>query len=48
MCGIVTQFSVARFVASPPPASQAAARSSYFGLMLTLTSLCGLSERYGL
>jgi asparagine synthase (glutamine-hydrolysing) len=39
---------VARFVASPPSVSHGAARSSYFGLMLTLTSLCVLSERYGL
>jgi asparagine synthase (glutamine-hydrolysing) len=39
---------VKRFLASPPPETNATARSGYFGQMLTMTSLCVLGERYGL
>jgi hypothetical protein len=39
---------VARFITNPPHASNATARSGYFGLMLTMTSLCVLQEVYGL
>jgi len=39
---------VARFLAHPPPASNPTARSGYFGLMLTMTSLCVLQDVYRL
>jgi asparagine synthase (glutamine-hydrolysing) len=39
---------VARFLANPPPESNATARSGYFGMMITMTSLCVLQDLYRL